>query len=104
MNITGITKIFLNICNTKDSFLCRFGEGHLNPFKLEYPGACILEKIICLNKNIQIINDIRIDNLNEVKIKSIFLDFATKIGNAYGQDEPECFNKRIKELLENWYY
>lgn len=94
-------KIIINFSNTENTYLSFYGKGWLQPFDPEYT---LYDKEKCLSKNLQIIEDINIFELNNEKMKSLVYRIAEQIGNAYGQDIPRCFNKNTIELPENWYY
>jgi len=99
IGVYDVLKIFVNMCKTENSYLCGFGKGWLEPDNPEYR---LFHKERCVNKNIQIVEEIGIKSLDEENIKNLVVSVATQIGNAYGQDTPRCFDRNTHELPDYW--
>jgi hypothetical protein len=81
--------VLLNLSNLEATRLGMLGDGwraEIDPFARTVSGDESLER------HIQIVTELDIQRFEPDQIEAIVRGVAAKVGNAFGQDEPRCFN------------
>ncbi len=81
--------ILLNLANLEGTHLGMLGDGwraEMDPFARTLSGDESLER------HIQIVRELDIQRFEPDQIEAIVRGVAAKVGNAFGQDKPRCFN------------
>jgi len=91
-NIVGTSFIMLNLANVQGTALWQFGQGWRDVGTSSFPGRVITENEKCWDRHIQYLREVDVAALGDDEIESLVREGATRIGNAFGQDRPRCFN------------
>jgi hypothetical protein len=90
-NVTPTAVVLLNMTNVGGTYLGFFGEGWRDVGAF-FPRGLTAED--ALERHIQLIREADIADSDADGIEGIVREFAARIGNAYGQDKPRCFNAK----------
>jgi len=89
--VTATTLVLLNMTNVDGTYLGSFAEGWRDVgtfFPTHHKGEDALEQ------HIQLIREVDLADSDADDIEEFVREFAARIGNAYGQDKPRCFNAK----------
>jgi hypothetical protein len=91
VNIVGTSFIMLNLANVKGTALWQFGQDWRDVGK-GFPSRMITENEKCWDRHIQYLREVDVAALGDDELEHLVREAATRIGNAFGQDRPRCFN------------
>jgi hypothetical protein len=89
-NLTSTAVVLLNMANVGEAYLDGFGHGwrHISsPIPREFGTEA------CLDTHIQLEEEMDIAALNDDQIEKTVRKLASRIGSAFEQDRPRCFNE-----------
>ncbi len=90
-NLAASALILPNMANVGGTYLGFFGKGWRDAGGF-YPRRLTGED--SLEHHIQLITEVDIAGSDADAIEGTVREFAARIGNAYGQDKPRCFNTK----------
>jgi len=86
-------KVMLNMKGTGNTLIYNLGKGWREPF---HEGIDTYRPI-CLDANVQIIEELRSVDVDDSRIAEIVKRVATRVDNAWGQREPRCYNNANRD-------
>ena len=98
IELPSATIVLLNIANVEGSHLVGFGHGWRRVSSM-IPRTSTGEE--CLDRHIQLRDEMDIVAFNDDRIEQIVREVATRIGSAFEQERPRCFNEADNSFPED---
>jgi len=98
IKLPSATIVLLNIANVEGSYLVGFGHGWKRVSSM-IPRTLTGDE--CLDRHIQLVDEMDVVAFNDDRIEQIVREVAARIGSAFEQESPRCFNEADNSFPED---